>query len=194
MRQEEDYHLATGLLTDLDAHFKQLVETYQHTLYRLMYQQTGCEQDAEDIVQETFVRAYYALRDYAAQGKRLQHIQAWLYKIAFRLYYNRVRTARPLMFPGEPGLQDLEHPDPGPEELADRSESLHEILEAVSALAEPYKTALNLHYFAEFSYQEIADLLHQPLGTIRSHVSRGLRHVRAKLYAANSAVEDRRIV
>lgn len=194
MRQEEDDYLATGLFTDLDAHFKQLVEIYQHGLYRLIYRQTSCEQDAEDIVQETFVRAYYALRDYAAQGKRLQHIQAWLYKIAFRLYYNRVRTAKPLLVPGEPGLQDLEHPDPGPEELADRSESLHEILEVVSALPEPYKSALNLHYFAEFSYQEIADLLHQPLGTIRSHVSRGLRLVRAKLNVVNSTVEDRRIV
>jgi RNA polymerase sigma-70 factor (ECF subfamily) len=153
MSQQEDDCLTALLLTDLDTHFRQLVESYQHSLYRVMYRQVGCEQDAEDLVQETFVRAYYALRDYATQGRRLQSVRPWLYKIAFHLYYNRIRTTRPLMFPldlsGEPALLDLEHPDPGPEELVARSECVREVTEVISSLPERYKVVLNLYYFAE---------------------------------------------
>lgn len=197
MQQQEDDGLATLLLTDLDTHFGQLVESYQHALYRVMYRQVGSKQDAEDIVQETFVRAYYALRDYAAQGRTLLHVRAWLYKIAFNLYYNRIRTDRPLIFsleqPGEYELQKLEHPDPGPEEQVDRNESLREAAEIIASLPERYKVVLNLYYFAELNYQEIADLLHQPLGTIKAHISRGRRSIRTALNSTQETVE-RKIV
>jgi DNA-directed RNA polymerase specialized sigma24 family protein len=75
MSQHEE-PLAARLRDDLDSHFKQLVETYQHQLYRLMLRQVGSAPDAEDLVQETFLRAYYALRNYAAQGVTLQNVFA----------------------------------------------------------------------------------------------------------------------
>ncbi len=92
---QQDASLMALLMQDVDSHFQQLVETYQHQLFRLMYRQVGNAQDAEDIVQETFLRAYYALRDYATQGVHLQHLRPWLYKIAFNLYYNRLRSVQP---------------------------------------------------------------------------------------------------
>jgi len=194
-QEQEDERLAALLLTDLDTHFKKLVESYQHSLYRVMYRQVGSKQDAEDIVQETFLRAYYALRDYAAQGKRLQHARSWLYRIAFNLYYNRVRTVRPLVFPldlaEDHALLELEHPDPGPEELADQRESLREVAEVISSLPEHYKIVLNLYFFGELSYQEIADLLQQPLGTVKSHISRGLRRVRVALNITCRSIDRR---
>jgi DNA-directed RNA polymerase specialized sigma24 family protein len=58
MSQQED-NLTALLMKDPDSHFKQLVETYQHQLYRLIYRQVGNAQDAEDIVQETFLRSRY---------------------------------------------------------------------------------------------------------------------------------------
>lgn len=184
MSQQED-NLAALLMNDVDGHFKRLVETYQHQLYRLMYRQVGNAQDAEDIVQETFLRAYFALKDYAVQGVRLQQLRPWLYKIAFNLYHNRMRNARPQTIPletqEEPLLLELEHPDPGPEELVGLQESFGEAAQIIAALPEHYRAVLNLYYFEQFSYQEIADLLHQPLGTVKSKVSRGLGLVRAKL-------------
>jgi RNA polymerase sigma-70 factor, ECF subfamily len=98
MKQQED-HLAALLMKDVDHYFKQLVETYQHQLYRLMYRQTGSQQDAEDIIQEAFLRAYYALRDYASQGVSLQYVRPWLYKIAFNVYYNRFRAKKLTILP-----------------------------------------------------------------------------------------------
>lgn len=191
-QEQEEERLATLLLTDLDTHFKHLVESYQHPLYRVMYRQVGSKQDAEDLVQETFLRAYYALRDYAAQGRRLQHIRSWLYKIAFNLYYNRVRTIRPLVFPLDPSEdQELEHPAPGPAELTDQRESLCEVAQAIASLPEHYRAALNFYCFGELSYQEIADLLQQPIGTVKSHISRGLRRVRAALDNTYKSVDRR---
>ncbi len=184
MSQHED-DLAALLMKDVDRHFRQLVETYQHPLYRLMYRQTGITQDAEDIVQETFLRAYYALRDYAAQGVCLQRVRPWLYKIAFNLYYNRTRARQPQTVPLDMQegsmLLELEHPDPGPEEMAGLQESFSEVTKAISSLPERYRAVLNLYYFEQFSYQEIADLLHQPLSTVKSKVYRGLGLIRAAL-------------
>lgn len=184
MSPQED-SLAVLLREDVDAHFKQLVEVYQHPLYRLMCRQCGSAQDAEDIVQETFLRAYYALRDYAAQGVCLQRIRPWLYKIAFNLYYNRVRVVRlqtlPLEVEEEGPLLELEHPDPGPEEMVDRRESMREVEKLITSLPERYRVVLNLYYFEQLSYQEIADLLQQPLGTVKSKISRGLGLLRAGL-------------
>jgi len=184
MSQQED-SLAALLMQNLDSYFKQLVETHQHQLYRLMYRQVGNAQDAEDIVQETFLRAYYALRNYTTQGVRLQHIRPWLYKIAFNLYYNRLRVAQPQIFPLDTQeghvLLDLENPDPGPEEVAGLQESFCEVTQVISSLPERYRAVLNLYYFEQLTYQEIADLLQQPLGTVKSKVSRGLSLVRAAL-------------
>ncbi|MBA2679050.1 MAG: RNA polymerase sigma factor, partial [Ktedonobacteraceae bacterium] len=118
---EEEADLAALLAKDVDRHFRELVEAYQQQLYRLMYRQLGSTQDTEDIVQETFLRAYYALRNYAIQGVRLQRIRPWLYKIAFNLYYNRLRVVQPHIIPLDTDdggiLCELEHPDPGPEEM-----------------------------------------------------------------------------
>lgn len=185
MNQLEDNRLTALLLTNLDTHFKQMVETYQHSLFYVMYRQTDSEQDAEDIVQETFLRAYYALRDYAAQGKKLEHIRPWLYKIAFNLYYNRVRVNRPIVMPldrpEEYARLELEDPDPGPDEIANQRESIREVMKVISTLPEHYRVVLNLYYLAELSYQEIADLLHQPISTVKTHVSRGIGRVRIAL-------------
>ena len=186
MSQQDD-DLVALLMEDVDSHFRQLVETYQHQLYRLMYRQVGNAQDAEDIVQETFLRAYYALRDYAAQRVRLRHVRPWLYKIAFNLYFNRVRIVQPQMFPlnmqEEHLLPEIEHPDPdpGPEAMAELRESFYEVTKIIALLPEQYRTVLNLYYCEQLTYQEIADLLHQPQGTIKSKVSRGLSRVRAAL-------------
>lgn len=184
MSQHEE-PLAARLQDDLDNHFQQLVETYQHQLYRLMLRQVGNVPDAEDLVQETFLRAYYALRNYAAQGVMVQNIRSWLFKIAFNLYYNRFRGLKPPLVPldapeDEPWF-DLEYPGPGPEELAGREESMREVAAAIAALPEHYRVVLNLYYFQQMSYQEIADRLQQPLGTIKSKVYRSLGLVRAAL-------------
>jgi RNA polymerase sigma-70 factor (ECF subfamily) len=96
-----------------------------------------------------------------------------------------MRVVRPQTIPLEAQEEDmlleLEHPAPGPEEVVGLQESFGEITQVIAALPEHYRAVLNLYYYEQFSYQEIADLLHQPVGTVKSKVSRGLGLVRAKL-------------
>src|SRR5579862_10030674 len=77
------------LATDLDSHFHYLVLSFQQRLYTFALRQSGSPQDAEDIVQETFIRAYHALADYPPERIRAMKIQAWLYKIALNVFYRQ---------------------------------------------------------------------------------------------------------
>jgi len=184
MSQDEE-EFAALLVTEPDRHFKQLVLTYQHRLYSFMLRQTGSAQDAEDIVQDAFIRAYYALEDYAAQHVQIRNVQPWLYKIALNVFYNRLRTVTleytSLDLAEGSALLELEDQAPGPDEEAWLRERWQEIETAVTALPEKYRLVINLYYFEEYSYQEIAALLNKPLGTVKSNIHRGIGLLRRVL-------------
>ena len=181
------------LATDLDYHFKELVLTYQHQLYAFALRQTGSPQDAEDIVQEALIRAYYALDDYSPQRLRALKIQPWLYKIVLNVFYNRVRSSRlqvvPLDTTENSALLAIEGDwREQPDMLLEDTESLHELEALVARLPEQYREAVNLYYFEGFNYREIAELLNQPMGTIKSSLHRGLRVLRTMLTAQRREV------
>src|ERR1700726_138233 len=86
-KSEQLSDLLDLLATDLDRHFQHLVLSTQQRLFVFALRQTGSPQDAEDIVQETFIRAYHALTDYPAERIRIMKFQSWLYKIALNIFY-----------------------------------------------------------------------------------------------------------
>ncbi len=181
------------LATDLDHYFKELVLTYQHRLYAFALRQTGSSQDAEDIVQEALIRAYYALDDYSPQRLRALKIQPWLYKIALNVFYNRIRSSRLQVVPLDTSENSALLAIEGdwreqPDMLLEDTESLHELEALVARLPEQYREAVNLYYFESFSYREIAELLNQPMGTIKSSLHRGLRVLRTMLTAQRREV------
>ncbi len=179
MTQDEG-RLAESLATDLDNAFTRLVSVYQHRLYAFLLRQTGSPQDAEDIVQEAFIQAYFALGAYPVQRVRTLKIHPWLYKIALNIFYNRRRTSR-LQYTSldEPkGEQHLELEDEvnrQPEAIFEGHESVRELEMLVVRLPEQYREAVNLYYFVGLSYQEIADVLNLPMGTVKTHLHRGVR-------------------
>jgi RNA polymerase sigma-70 factor (ECF subfamily) len=79
------------LATDQDCYFEQLVLVYQHRLYAFALRQVGNKQDAEDIVQETFLRAHHALKNYPASRIRTLRLRQWLYKITLNVFFNFTR-------------------------------------------------------------------------------------------------------
>src|SRR5579884_1131170 len=84
--------LARLLANDLKSNFKLFVLHYQSQLYAFMLRQTGSLQDAEDIAQEAFIQAYYAMVDYPSQRIEMLALQPWLYKIALNIFYKRLRN------------------------------------------------------------------------------------------------------
>ena len=177
----------------VDAYYEQLVSTYWPPLHAFILRRTGSPQDAEDIVQEAFVHAYYALERYSLQQVRTLQARPWLYKITWNVYRNYISRSKPpvavsLDTPAGDFLLDLDDEE-RPEAVYERGERRHELETLVDTLPEPYREVIGLYYFDELSHQEIADLLNRPLGTIKTHVHRGLRMLRK----ASQAKEGRSI-
>jgi RNA polymerase sigma-70 factor, ECF subfamily len=183
----EQHHqeLPALLAADLDGHFGQMMSMYQHRLYAFALRQAGNAQDAEDIVQEAFLRAHHALKNYPVARVRTLRVQQWLYKITLNVFLNRARRSAPQPVPFDVSedspLLAIEDQSGRPDEEAYRREWRHELESGVATLPEPYRSVVNLHYFEDLSLREVAELLNQPVGTVKANVHRGLQLLRRAL-------------
>jgi len=183
------------LATDLDRYFHHLVLSTQQRLYAFALRQAGSPQDAEDIVQESFIRAYHALADYPAERIRIMKLQPWLYKITLNVFYRHSSGSRfqclPLDLSEESTLLEIEDDErEQPEKVLENREDLGEIEALIVRLPEQYRVAVSCYYFEELSYREIAELLNQPIGTVKSNVHRGMLLLR-KIVAAQQRSQVR---
>lgn len=188
--------LSLLLATDLERNFRHLVTAYQHRLYAFALRQTGSPQDAEDIVQEAFMQAYYALGDYPAFRVRTLSLRPWLYKIVLNIFYSRMRKSRLPCVPLDtsedgPHLAIEDSWREQPDVLLEDLETLRELEAHVAQLPAQYREAVNLYYFESLSYQEIADLLNLPMGTVKSNLHRGIRQLRKALASEKTQKEVR---
>lgn len=191
--EQGDEELLSLLATDLDHHFRRLVEIYQRRLYLFALRLTGHPDDAEDIVQEVFLRAYHALKGFPASKIRVVKLRQWLYAITLNVFRNRKRRSEHVSIPFDLSegslLLDIADQSPGPEEEAYRLEWQRELEVYLAALPEIYRVAITLFYFEDLSYAEIAELLNQPVGTVKGHVSRAKRLLQKLLVAQDNGVE-----
>lgn len=185
----DEAELAALLAEDLDRHFGQLVQVYEARLYAFIVRQVGHAQEAEDIVQEALMQAYFALARYTPQQRAGVFLRPWLYKIALHVFYSRLRknqvaaVALDLSDDG-PHLAIEEDLALQPEVMLEKQEARREMELLLDQLPEHYRVVFNLYYFADLGYQEIADLLNMPLGTVRSLLYRGLQRLRKHLASA----------
>lgn len=191
MDQNDEVLLAL-LTTDLDGHFRQLVLRYQQQLYRFAFRLVGNPQDAEDIVQETFLRTYHALKSYPVLKIRSLRLRQWLYTITLNIFRNRQRkpehSSIPLDTSQDSLLLEIEDPSCRPDEEADRHEWRWELETQLASLPERYRVAITLYYFEDLSHAEIAELLNQPLGTVKAHIHRALHQLQKALQTPSNGV------
>jgi RNA polymerase sigma-70 factor (ECF subfamily) len=159
---------------DLDS-FNQLVTRWERPIYALAYRTLGREEDARDVVQEAFLRAYRGLRGFKGQAK----FSSWLYRITLNLCRDWIRRER-----RAPVVQVPEGTDPV--ELADQRASPTESVEELVARremsqAEEQRTAILLKEYHGLTFQEIADLLECPLSTVKTRLYQGLTMLRRRL-------------
>ena len=174
-REQELVRLAQG---GDSAAFGQLIAEHQTFLFNLAYRALGDRQEAEDVTQEAFVRAWIALPRFRGQAQ----FRTWLYRIATNLCYNRLpKLRRDLAALGEAdeaAVRDEPFADPARRvEAKEQRAFLHKEIEA---LPESYRVVIVLRYQRELSYEEIANVLDLPLGTVKT----GLFRARAKLREA----------
>lgn len=197
--QRDDRELPVLLASDLDRSFGQLVLLYEARLYAFINRQTGSAQDAEDIVQEAFMQAYFALARYTPQRRADVALRPWLYKIALNIFYGRLRRSSPssvtLDFSEDgPHLVIEEDRENQPEIILEKEEMSHELGMLVRQLPERYRTVINLYYFADLGYQEIADLLNIPLGSVKSYLYRGIRRLRKVMELSQDKGEQTHVI
>ena len=178
-RPAADADLAARLAVDLDGSFETLVLEHQDRLFTIAHRIGGDRSDAEELVQDTFVRAYRAMDGYPPDRIRELRLRGWLTTILLNAGRNRARVRRvpttELAF--EPGAE----PADDPLTRADDRETWARLL---AGLSPAQRTAVVLRHVDGLSYAEIAEATGRPEGTVKAHVHRGLAALRTALLAA----------
>jgi RNA polymerase sigma-70 factor, ECF subfamily len=180
-RESRDRDLVELLAADLSGNFELLVLAYQSNLYAFAQYIVRSEQDAEDITQDTFVKAYNSLKGMSPSRIQALKLRSWLFTIAYHLSLNhnrnKARSQRSQSFSelGEPVELIKQDPVSSPEQVLEEQESYTELVTYLRRLQEPYRTATILHYIIGLEYAEIATILSQPLNTVKSNGRRGLQ-------------------
>lgn len=169
--------------------FRRLVERESRSVVAACTRVLGDRAEAEDVAQEAFVIAYRSLASWRADGP----FGAWLSRIAMRLAIRRAAQRKQVVWldpvaGAEPAAASLpgttgESADPAHTVL--RSERDAHLRAAVAALDEPYREVVALRFFAERSLAEIAVATDRPLGTVKTHLHRGLARLRLALEASD---------
>lgn len=187
---EPDHGGPSALDPETRARFEGLALPHLPDVYRLAVRLKGNAQDAEDLVQETYVKA---LRAFPAL-RQPERIRAWLFQILSRLVLDQQRVE-----PREVASGDLEELDRfslydliWDEDPLPYSDNLHgdflaqftddEVRAALLALPESFRVPLVLVYVEEFSYKELAEILGCPLGTVMSRLHRGRKILERTLW------------
>jgi len=160
-----------------DRVFERLVRDHQDRIYALGFALTGNRHDAEDVAQDTFIRAYKALVTYSPDRIRDLKQKAWLHRIAVNVVRNRVRGVRPRLVELNGSEPDLAT---GPEEDVLRKAEIDELAARVACLPTKYREAVVLRHVQDLSYAEVAETLGQPVGTVKANVHRGLKILRGE--------------
>lgn len=160
---------------DADA-FEQLVRTYQTPIYNLCLRITGNPEDAADLSQEAFLKAWRNLGGFQFESA----FSTWLYRLASNACLDFLRSVkrRPQVSltveddDGETRTMDFPDPAPTPEEAALTKEEHALLAQAMQSLDEQQRQILTLRVVNELSYAEIAEILHIKEGTVKSRLAR----------------------
>ncbi|MGH2452709.1 MAG: sigma-70 family RNA polymerase sigma factor, partial [bacterium] len=160
---------------DLEA-FDRLLATHEDRIYHAAYRITGNADDARDAAQETFLKAFRALSRYRHESA----FSTWLHRIAVNAALDLVRR-RPQIPPVS--LDDVALPasSGNPEPEAERSELQRRVHQAVGRLAPDHRVIIVLRDLQGLAYEEIAEVLRIPVGTVRSRLSRARDALRVLL-------------
>ena len=167
--------------------FNQLVLRWERPIYALAYRQLGREEDARDVCQETFLRAFRAIGGFRGQAK----FSSWLYRIALNLCRDWVRRQRRtpvVQMPEDTDAMEMaadREPSESIEDLVARKDLTRIVEKAMAKLPEEQRTAIILKEYHGLTFQEIADLVGCPLSTVKTRLYQGLAVLRRDLGTSN---------
>jgi RNA polymerase sigma factor (sigma-70 family) len=184
---EPQPELPARLARDLDGSFEELVVAYQRLVFGLALRVVADRADAEEVAQDTFERAYHALAGYPAERVAAMRLRPWLAQIALNLARNRLRRRPAPARPLEDGDgQPLAVAGPAaaePAQVAERHQQRELLAELLAGLPRGWREAVVLRHVEGLPYAEVAEVLDRPVGTVKTHVHRGVRQLREHLEA-----------
>jgi RNA polymerase sigma-70 factor (ECF subfamily) len=163
--------------------FRSLVERHSRSVFRLAYRLTGNEQDAEDVVQETFLRAYKQLPHFESRAS----FGTWLYRIAANYSLDLIRSRKRHQAQRAAGDEEndamlsIPTPAPGPDRVAYSAQVEGRISSAMAELSEQERTAFVLRHFEGFSIEEIASTLDLGASAAKHSIFRAVQKLRKAL-------------
>ncbi len=172
----EDGELVTAALGGDSGAFAVLVERYDRAVYHLAYRTLHDVEEARDVTQEAFFKAFRSLRTFKPGAK----FSTWIFAIAYHACCDRLNRRK--RYSGDE-LPDRADPGPGPESQAIALDQARRLRGAIELLPEKYRTVITLYHLQGKQYEEIAEVLELPMGTVKTHLFRAKEQLRKLLYA-----------
>lgn len=169
------------LASDLDDGFTELVRVHASAVRAFLFRVSGSATEADDLGQDTFLRAYSALQSYSPERRRTLKPRAWLMTIAANVWRNHVRTSvrHPVSAArAEDTCGSWPDASPGPEERAATSADRTVLVKALAELPEKHRVAVVMRHVVGMSYSDMAEAQGCPVGTVKAQVSRGIGTLR----------------
>jgi RNA polymerase sigma-70 factor, ECF subfamily len=176
----DDRRLIAESLTGRSAAFGILVRRHQDRLYNTVYRLLGNSEDAQDVIQESFISAYQSLSSFKGDAKFF----TWLYRIAMNAAISLKRKKKAAVSLDTGSKHDLaidpldQSLDNQPGDLLERQEEEDRLQAALNKLSPEHKSVIVLKDIEDMKYEEIAEVLEVPIGTIRSRLHRARLELR----------------
>lgn len=184
-----DHVLVTRAQQGSEKAYRELLGRFQRPVFSIIYRMIRDREQAEDLAQETFVRVFNNIDRYDPRYK----FSSWIFKIATNLTIDHIRRKElnTVSIDGSRNATTAEQieatsitiasPDENPEELLEAKELGEEIEVAIGKLRPEYRAAILLRHVDGREYQEIAEILSLPLGTVKTYIHRGRNELREQL-------------
>jgi RNA polymerase sigma-70 factor (ECF subfamily) len=179
----DDQHLIEECLAGRNEAFGELVVRYQDRLFHTLLYVTGAADQAHDVAQDAFIHAFTKLSTFRGESA----FYSWLFRIAMNTAVSRKRRDRRMSSSLDAARENAGHeptdvhPSSQPSHSLEVSERQALVRAALAELSEEYRTVLVLKEMEDLRYEEIAEIVGCPIGTVRSRIHRARSELREKL-------------
>jgi RNA polymerase sigma-70 factor, ECF subfamily len=189
LSQQTDQDVVARAKAGSERAYRELIRRYERPVFSLIYRLLRDRGKAEDLAQETFIKVLNHIDRYKPEHK----FSSWIFKIAHNTALDEIRRKElpTLSLDGAPDARTeteaarhvpiVAHEGPTPEELLERRELGGEIETAIAELRDEYRTAIVLRHVEGRPYEEIAEIMDVPLGTVKTYIHRARLELREKL-------------
>ena len=174
VKPSQDWDWVAATLGGNPEAFTILVERYDRAVYHLAYRTVRDPDEARDVAQEAFFKAYRSLKTFKPGAK----FSTWIFAIAYHACCDRLHRRK--RYSNEP-FPDRADAAPGPEATTVASDEARRLRAAIDRLPEKYRTVITLYHLQGKQYEEIAIVLGVPLGTVKTHLFRAKERLRTLL-------------